>query len=174
MINLLPDTEKEFIRKEYRLRVIAVILTFILVTILIGGILLIPSYVLTVYKAKVAENSSRAAAGKTEVSSTEKLQIAQKAVTILKPEEVLFQPSTIIALLFKTKNSGISIISISYSKKGKDPLKVNVIGVATTRQALVDFMTAVKAEQGIVSADIPVATFAKDTNIPFTMTITTK
>ena len=45
MVNLLPQKEKEFIKKEYSARLIIVFLILLIITILLLVVFLIPSYI---------------------------------------------------------------------------------------------------------------------------------
>ena len=56
MFNLLLKTEKDALRREYRTRLAAVWLGFLCVTALVAGALLLPSYIFSAQKEKVAAN----------------------------------------------------------------------------------------------------------------------
>lgn len=176
MINLLPTTEKNSIRKEYRLRVIATILTGLLIISSIALILFIPPYILTLYKNRAAENiiSKAPTSEGDQADFSERLTIAQDAVAILKPDTKTLLPTESIAFVMKHKTASIKITSLAYDKRNNEPEVIRVVGIAKTRQTLVEFTNALRSEARVASIDLPVSSFAQDTNISFEFNINTR
>ena len=177
MINLLPDTEKYVIRKEYNRRFLALSLGAVFTIIVIALILLIPSYILTLYKRSVAENLlTRVPPASTidQTDFTEKIAMAKRLAMVLRPEPVSFLPTDYITYITNHKSGDIQVVSISYNKKDKELPHVHIIGVAKTRQSLVDFTNVLKAEPHTASVDLPVSSFAEEGDIRFDIDITTK
>ncbi len=176
MINLLPDQEKNIIRKEYRLRVIAVILVGILITAILTIVFLLPSYILVLYKNKVAEQFVNKTPT-TEVDEEDFVATLRKAkisAQVLRPGPAVLTMTRVIEIINTTKTSNISITSMTYNKGADTPPTIDIIGKAKTRQSLVNFTQSLQKSQPIASVDLPVSSFAKDTDIPFSIAIKTK
>jgi hypothetical protein len=175
MINLLPDSQKVLIRKEYRLRVLVVTLLFMLSTIVLTGLLLLPSYLLVFYKTKTAEKSvASVQAAEDAKEYSERLQAAKQAAAMIKPENKVIAPTDIIALVIKHKSKPISITSITYQRKEENKLVVRVEGKAGTRQDLVKFKDGIESDPFVQMVDLPVSSFAQNTNIEFSLHISLK
>ncbi len=175
MSNILSQKEKLIIRKEYRMRVFAVTLAFILASILLAIILLIPSFILTLYKGKAVVDLSTKVPERVEDLATfnQKLEAAKKITAVLTPETVSYTPTAIIDVILKTKTSGNSVTSITYEKAKDNVVSISVKGEASTRIGLLDFTRALEKQPRINKIDLPVSSFAKDTDIPYTFDIHT-
>ncbi|MBA3550845.1 hypothetical protein H0W32_01390 [Patescibacteria group bacterium] len=176
MINLLPDSEKNVIRKEYRLRVIAVVFVGIFLTALVTIIFLLPSYILVVFKNMTSEQLMNKAPT-TKVDQEDfvaTLRKAKMAALILKPNPTVVTMTDVVGIINKNKTSNIAISSISYSKDNSVSPSIDIIGIAKTRQSLVGFTQLLQKEEQIALVDLPVSSFAKDTDIPFSIAIKIK
>lgn len=178
MINLLPDNNKKAIHAEYKLRLHIVWLTFIV--IVLGGsiILLVPSYFLSLYKSKAAEfrviTKPSEAQAADRVALEAKMRDTKLTIRALGGAKATTKPSSSITLITKNKPTTISITEIIYSVTEENKSVTTVRGLAKTRQALLDFTTALRKETGVEKVDLPVSNFAKDTNIPFSFEVTAK
>ncbi|MES2436387.1 MAG: hypothetical protein V4519_00055 [Patescibacteria group bacterium] len=175
MINLLPEQEKKLARDEYRLRVIAVVLCSVLITIGIGVVLLIPSYGLAMYKSRVAQNEAQSLIDTTrEVAEraelTKELNTVSSTMSALSGNQTGSNPSSIVALLIKHKTADNKITGFGYEKR-EGAFVIHVRGIAKTRQSLQSFAAAVRKEKGIDDVVVPVSNFAKDTDIEFTFDV---
>ncbi len=175
MINLLPHTDREAVQKEYHLRVIAVALILTIVVFVIACILLVPSYLLTLYKNNVVENAVAVTPSTNDPAGFgEKVKAAKLIAGILRPNPATVLPTNLITLIFKDKGVGVDIRSLAYSQEETLPFTIDVRGLALNRQALLDFVHRLEREPGIASINLPVSSFAKDTNIEYSFTITQK
>jgi hypothetical protein len=175
MINILPENEKKNIDREYQFRKIAVILFAVLGLIIIAIVALLPSYILAIYKSKTAMLPIGVQdAVEKQVQFKRQLDDAKVLIRVLKPETNSQVPSEVIQLLAKHKTESITINDISIEKKKGAELGVIVKGVAQTRDSLSRFTDALMKETTIAKVDVPVSNFAKDSNIAYSFTITTK
>ncbi len=177
MINLLPEKEKALIYREYKLRVIAVILGTIFCVCIIAIILLSPSYILSLYRMKAAETAAQIPEKKTDNQQAALMATVEKgksALVVLKPENPGKLPTEAITYIVKNKTPEISITSIQYSYQKPDTFLIQIIGKAKTRQSLIEFKAALEKEQGIEQIVLPVSSLAKDSNINFVLDIKNK
>jgi hypothetical protein len=175
MINLLPDSEKASIYKEYRLRLLAVSLLMLLALIILAGVLLSPSYVLSMYQRRIGESTvSPATAEQQEYTDlVKKIKASKLTLGALKPQAVHMTPTRIIEILTKHKTSQNTITDIQYNFLPPDIVTVTVKGVAKNRQTLIDLKSSLEKEEGITHIELPVSNLAKDANIEFSFDIRT-
>jgi hypothetical protein len=176
MINLLPEKEKIALRKEYRLRFIIVAEWMLLIVILGAAVLMAPSYLLSYSKRKSTESIySKPATEKQQeyIELNRKITSGKALISLLKPVKPPLVVSDLIAVVTKhhVKNA-ISVTDIFYAFTEPSTTKIQVRGIAKTRQNLIDFKSALEQEPSIEKADFPVANLAKDSNIDFTLTLT--
>lgn len=154
----------------------ATVLVFLLTASLaIGGVLLIPSYVVSERAADASERyllaleetiGVRERAGVTEDvrALNERLRILESYASepSSKPffEDVLFDLSPNIIV------SGLGF------KKGESALSVSIVGQAATRAALLAFVERLRASGKFEGVTIPVTQLAQDADIPFSVTAT--
>ncbi len=178
MLNILPREQKIILRKEYRLRRIAVWLGLVLVSLAVSLVLLVPSYFIYRVKAgdvrgelersrKVLEADLQTGESAAEVAE------ALKNVEELKP----FTPRTSVYSLmriFEGKPQTIRILDITFLAKAVDKPTIVLRGIAADRESLTTFSRALESRSEFGSIDLPVSNFAKERNIDFSMTITVK
>ena len=175
MINLLPDTEKQSIRKEYQLRVIVVILSSILIIVLSTFALLIPSYILTLYKGAIAQDIiTKTPTPSAEEDFTERLTTVKRVAHVLSPEQPNLLPTEAITIISEHRLNTIIITSITYTKTETDPVTIHIKGIAENRKSLVDYTAALRSEAHIAAVNLPVSSFAADSDIGFEIDIKTK
>jgi stage V sporulation protein SpoVS len=174
MLNLLPKVEKKKITREYRVRFLVVAFSLCLAGEVISLILLVPSY-LTAWTRLYGLNSQSASLKAQNVTS----EITQLSATIKKTSDYLnalsasSTPSNVagtIKNIVVTKGSSVKINNLVYGKQGTQQ-QVVVYGIANTRQSLLDFIKDLKAQPGIISADLPVSDFAQSKDINFSVTV---
>jgi len=173
MINLLPDIEKKLVLKEYRFRLGIVILLFVLLLTTLMGILLVPSFVLSLYRKDAA--SKRAEANiKPQTEEIKKLLDELRAIevnmTMLAPATTT-TPTNILSVIIKNRTAENTVTDMTYTLNEKKEVMVAVRGVARNRNSLLSFTTALEREPLITKIDVPVSNFAKNTNINYAFTV---
>lgn len=177
MFNLLPKAEKEFIRREYRLRLVVVWLCFLLVTIVGASLFLAPSYIVSVQKEKdakyrleiIVRNGSHGEAvsfGTVLKSAQEKLKLASARQ---KPNQYIFERIVAIA---REKPARISIngFSVTLDDNGKTVFFLS--GVASERNSLVSFTQSLKQKGIFEEIEVPLSLLAKESGIEFNLRAT--
>lgn len=174
MINLLPPEGHRAVKQEYFFRMGAsVLLLFSCVGIFLT-IAFVPTYVLVGAQIKTFEgverNNSKSAVSETtesEMNDTENL------LRQLSKTSESRTAGSIIADIEKTAPPAISFKTFRIeSVKGTTTIQVQ--GVAETRGSLAEFKKALEASDSFAKADVPISDLAKETDLPFMLTIIPK
>lgn len=175
MINLLPDLEKQKLKKDYKLRVVFVCILSAVILLSLNIILLIPSYFISVYKAgfipEGAKISDEEKAKFDELSKES--QEANRLIKTLRPVEGVLYPSVATQLILGEKTAGVKVTGINYEMK-EEGLLLSVSGVANARKDLLDFANNLRKKQEVASVTVPVSNFAKESQIPFSFEVAIK
>ncbi len=176
MFNLLPETFKEKIKAEYKLRRLVLILAFVIFIQSSFLIFLFPSWLISLYKEKeVASqieeiNKSSVAANANSISSIIKSTNSKLKVinnTLEYPRLIPFVDTVI-----SKKSENIHLIGILYSGTGRSTATLSIEGISSTREALVSFVKNLEKSGMFRKVDLPVSNLAKDKDIKFSMSLT--
>lgn len=176
MINLIPQSAKSSITREYWTRVFTVWL-FILggVTFIITA-LLIPVLVLVNTQISAYEETAKAAlseVNKYDLSSTALVRASQDAAKIIRMQDAP-RFTEYITLFESLQNDAITIERFEFTKQGDALSPVSISGKAETRQALADFREALLEHDRIDTVILPISNLAQDKDINFAITVTMK
>jgi len=183
MINLLPELYKLQFSREYRWRVAVTVLLFLDALAIAASILLVPSFLqsaelgVVVSTPTTKEASSQAAALHAGLlAQTATLSTVLKALTSGGSAAPLF--TDVMTRIDADKTKAISITSVNYALAargaGGNASAVLVMhGMAATRDDLAQFVAALKAEKYINNVQVPISDYAADSDVPFTITVTT-
>ncbi len=175
MINLLPEQEKGLLHKEYKFRLFAVSLSMLFFLLLFAVVLIVPSFVFSVYKLRAAEGTSSATVNaelqKRHADLLARVRKAKSALMVLKSEEVKIMPTDVVSTIVAAKTDRNTITSIAYTRKEGAVFKATVKGVAENRQSLLEFTNALENKEAVGSVNLPVSNFAKENNIEFTFEV---
>jgi len=175
MANLLPQQQLIHVRKERRGRMLVVSLISLLVTIILGGALLIPSLLLSHSKAVSAERKIQLT--REFISQREETGVLEGARNIRsridRLEGVLNDTvfSNVFSALDDSVPSGVRLSSISYSRSEQESDTITVRGVASTRDVLLSFIRQLEREPMLTGVDLPVSNLAQSTDIQFALAL---
>lgn len=177
-MNLLPNTEKDNIKKGLKLRLVVVALVLLTVAFLTGVVMLLPAYFLTLgnfSKTKIVDYSFKP---NDEVLSDEILNLPSEIDFKLKFLQSTATNLSVVDVFYKIVSSvpeKVTLDSIYFSREKKQEDKsgitILVSGVAADRNSLVSFSNTLKGIESISSVDIPVSSLTRDKNLPFSMNI---
>ncbi|MFZ2167909.1 MAG: hypothetical protein WAV50_03525 [Minisyncoccia bacterium] len=176
LTNLLPPERQESLAREYRFR-FGVVATEIFITlVVVATVLLIPTYVFLAKNVQAKE--TRLANMKTTLSSSDEMALSARLVALSNDATSLISlskrpsASSIIRSVLAVSRPGVTVSGISYTPPaGKSPSTIALNGTAATREALRRYQLALQDAPSVLSADLPVSAYAKDTNIIFTITV---
>jgi hypothetical protein len=174
MINLIPPIGKTALKHEYVLRV-ASVYGFLLTGVFIAStILMVPTYVLVSAQMSGAQDVS---AGVEETKAAfdtafSEIKVANTIMAQLRREQSVVPVSAIIEEVVRVAPAGIRFSTFIITRVVGGEEQMQVQGVATNRIALASFKNTLEASPLFLTALVPIADLARDTNLPFLITIT--
>lgn len=176
MINLIPQSAKKQIIREYWLRVISAWLFTLAGVFCILTFLLIPVYVLIDSRVSVYSPEAEKAIAESksyDLSSTQ-LVLAGKEAKLLLQLKNNARFSELTEDLFKLQNTGINITSFKFQKTPAGVAPIDILGRASTRQSLANFRENLLKSPLIETVDLPISNLALDKDIEFNISIKLK
>ena len=174
VVNLLPIKNQRTVAWEHRRRVLLVVLLFVIFSVVLLGLFLAPSLMVT--WSAIKGYKEQLVATKTLVdlqrrqSGLGELTDLQTRAELLK--EVLSQRSftSILQDITPRIPNDISLLQVAYSAQGNE-ITVALKGVAETRNALISFGDALRSSALFSHVDVPVSSLARSTDIDFDVTL---
>lgn len=175
-INLIPESRANLLIRDYYCRLGVVALILINILFVISAIMLLPAYVslTSTIHGKEAQlerlSDTLAASGDTALSQRiATLSTDLKRLSVLQDTPPV---SSTVRNILATSRSGIVITGLDYTATTRNGSRtVSIMGTAASRDALRTFQIALQQQPFAQSVDLPVSAYAKDTNIPFTITV---
>jgi Tfp pilus assembly protein PilN len=176
MINLLPHAEKRTLAKEYRFRAAVVFLVCVLGLEVIAVAVFAPTalIVASAEQALSADLEQRRANLPPNVESDRReLQMITQEVALLDPKlaEAIVPLSEVIERVVARRSNDIVVLGFLYDRGEKGTTTLQVRGIASDRDSLLDFQRKLKEEPIFVDAELPPGGFVKKTDIDFTIKI---
>ena len=174
MINLIPPEGQKVVAREYILRVgstMCILFGFVTLILVVAHV---PTYVLIgaqveSLKATVEQESSKV----DEIGVIEKeMQETEAILAQLKKSETTILKSDVIAEIKKRAPNAVTLNAFTVTLTGQKSDVIQVQGVANTREALADFTNQLEASSMFASANVPISDLVRDTDLPFTVTLT--
>lgn len=175
-IDLLPPERRRAWRRRYFMR-LGVVASYIGVALAVtAGILLVPTLVFL--ERAGAQAQAQLVAIESALSSYDEVQLAGRLASLSTDATVLLGLSNTPPVLgifrkaLAAPRPGITLSEFSYAAGAQSKRGILILtGVASTRNALRAYQLALAAIPGFTSADLPVSTYAKESSIPFTITV---
>jgi len=174
MTNLLPPSAKKQIVIEYWTRVICAWVILWSVCLLVGSVLLWPTYVLLTGNNEAFSESVSAATERTQ--EFEKLS-ADLSVTSRRGEEIvtLSQQPLLSEIITSVRSAAdpttISLDRIGVVREEAGIESFQVSGIASDRQALADFRDQLERLSFVREVELPIANLAQNQDIPFSLSV---
>lgn len=173
MINLIPQTAKKKLRVEYWVRVVTVWFLLWSIALLVGALLLLPSYVLigsqvTAYETSAAEAFEKVA---NHENTTDGLIAASRQAKMAVDEAEQPVLSSYVTLFEGLQDHTIQLNSIKLSRESNGVGPVILSGLADDRLALSSFRDRLLEEELVETADLPISNLTQDKDIPFNLTV---
>jgi Tfp pilus assembly protein PilN len=178
-VNLLPEKEKNDLKKGLKTRLIVAVLFLFSATIIFGALSFLPAYFLASGNIAETESINKSLnVSKNNENLSEFLILPEKIkqrLTFFKSSLINTSVLKILDEIIKVKPSGISVSSISFSRerdfKEKRGTLVLVSGLAKDRESLIDFSANLKKSIMFSFVEIPVSNLTRDKNLPFSLNI---
>lgn len=176
-INLLPSYRIRMLRKQRLVQIAIVGAIVFSALIIIQMMLLFPAYNFLQTKYYTLQNLQRELSAK--LASRNIQSINTRTNTLNKKVHFLETldntPSGVAAIqyILGIVHRNVTIYSIIYTAPSKkQKAKIVLSGMAQTREALHMYQQALQANHDIDSVDLPINSYAKDSNITFTIITT--
>lgn len=173
MFNLLTEQAKKNAVAEYRFRLAVALCIFASAEILLalaGGAF---SFVALREEgerlegdAVVQERARDARAGAELISSVR--QTSARLEVLAKGASASLAPA--LSALVSLRSAGIKIVALTAFPASENKWSVSASGIAATRDALASFERALAGDRRFAEVALPLASFAKDEALPFTVT----
>lgn len=176
MFNLLPKTEKDTIRREYRMRLAIVVLWLSFATFLVASFLLLPSFVLSSVKEKAALHRFTTLSAEVEHESGARLRNllaeTQSQLPFFSRKAPAARWHELLTQLVSQKTDTISLTTVSFAGGENGARQVVIAGTARDRAGLRTFAKSLERIRFFEKVAVPISNYAKDTNIEFSVHIT--
>ncbi len=175
-INLLPLSRQQALEQEYWVRFGTIALVGATWLVVVTGVLLLPSYVLLGTSMSIAQadliNIEHTLSSADETELLGRLKTFTEEATYLRALKGAPSATHAVAVILSAPHTGVSLTSFVYVPgTGKVPRRVVVSGVASSRATLQRYQTALQSTNGVSSAELPVSSYAKESQIPFTIQV---
>lgn len=176
-MNLLPEARKDALTRLYQFRLAVV------GVLMLGGVLavhavgMLPSFLYIQQLHRVYE-TDLAGLGQKLAGLEEKTIRARVATLETRAQELQktahgSTASNVVRAVVSVPHPGIHIDHLSFTRKGGDQESSMVIaGIATSREVLRAYSSTLSLLPYVTKADLPISSFAKETDIPFSITLT--
>ncbi len=173
MFTLLPEHHKKRLYQEYRMRLLVIVLIFISLFFIIGCALLFPSYISlksekTSYETEL-DSLTKQVERKDKEGLTGTMNTIGSNLAIAKPDETMVYRA--LGVLLAHVTTDIKITSMSYTRGSQGASFITTEGIAKDRTSLISFSNGLKKELIFEKVDLPVSNLAKQTDVPFSMTL---
>ncbi len=175
--NLLPPERQRALSRDYLMR-LGVITAILLTVLVFAAILLsIPTYM---FLAKSMDTKEKHLAHiESAFSSAEEKALSARLAALSGDAALLIalgktpSASATIRNALAVAHTGVTLSGFTYTPAApKVPATLKISGNAATRDVLRGYQIALSSAPFAASADLPVSTYAKDTNISFTIIVT--
>jgi hypothetical protein len=177
LTNLLPQAQKRAFRRLYFSRLIAVALFLGALFVLAQAILLTPTYLYANGEAKrqraELEAANAAAQTSEEQEARARASLLNTTVASLARLSSAPQATAAVRAVLAVPRPGVSLTGFAFAAPSgsNTSSRMQVSGVAATRDSLRQYASALGALPFVTSADLPISAYAKEKDIPFTITL---
>jgi hypothetical protein len=174
MINLIPPSAQKQVKHEYWIRVITLWMFMGGTACVVCAIFLIPAHVLVHNQLdSFSEQFGNA------TTNSESRKVSENSITevnaisaLLTKSENTVNFSNVISEIEKNKSVDIVLLDFTLTRARDVLTSVMISGSASSRATLSAFRDTLDANTLFGKVDLPLASLAKDKDIPFTITIT--
>ncbi len=176
MFNLLPESLKQEIITDYKLRRFIIALVFLIFIEISFMIFMLPSFIISHSKEKELElrvqviDKSSEALNINSIKTT--IRSLNNDLNIIDRMSAYLEPVLLIDTVLSKKTNSIRITDISYTSVSTSTANLAIQGISSTRDTLVEFKKNLDESGFFKNIDLPISNLAKDRNINFSMTMT--
>ncbi len=170
MINLLPKSALKIVRREYGVRILVIALLVATFNLFAFALLTLPTdFLIQSLQKNISSNLEDAmATEKSYLALRAKVSETNSLIALLS-ERSDVRCTDLMSTLDEFSGNDVFISEFAF---GKQDGVVVLTGVANSRASLSGFRNTLESSDIFSSADLPLSNLAKDSDIPFTMTVT--
>lgn len=175
-MDLLPISRQEALSREYLYRLGTVAAGLVTGLTLVAAVLLVPTYVFLLKSAGAKQ--AHLTSLKSTLSSADESALSSRLTALSNDATALIalskKPSisNLVRSVLAISRPGVVLSSFTYAPVEGKNSTLSITGTAATREALRTYQLALQSAPFASAADLPVSAYAKDANIPFTITVT--
>lgn len=177
MLKFLLSSERHQLRREYKFRLLNVFLVCLLVLMIIISVSLFAPYTI-VYLEKNLVSSEIDAIKSSDVAK--RRDAFERDYKHLVTEYRIFSqefliPSDFFDILLKDKPAEVMISNYNFSRIDGEKLRVKIElrGIAQTRNSLVQYVNLLKQNKIFSKVEMPISSLTRESDIPFSISIET-
>lgn len=181
LTNLLPPERQRRLAREYYLHLATVSVWSLVVIVAFGIAFLAPSFLyvedeMRARQARIDSMNQNLAGTSGQSANTELASLSASAQYLTRLASTTTASAALRGVLGVPRN-GIVLTGITYSlpvaTTGHAPSgSMTLTGTAATRESLRAYVAALSALPYVSNANLPISAYAKDANIPFSITLT--
>lgn len=177
MINLIPNQEKKKKVKDFYFRLVVIFLAALGFCVVLGIASILPSYFLSVTEKNLTSAKLSAQKNEPETLADQNLSQAvedlnMKLRLVEEAEKNKYPVSQkVINEIALRKMPDIKISRIVYENDAEGNRKVNVSGVAPSRERLLLFRQILEDNVAFQKVELPISNFVKGSNIEFNLSL---
>ncbi len=176
LTDLLPWERQQALSREYLLRLGVLVAVLITALTVIAGLLLVPTYMFLLQNA--AAKQAHLTNIESILSSADEKTLSAHLAALSNDAAVLMalgatpSASAILRAALAVARPGVTLSGLTYIPAVlKNPGTLAITGIATTREALRSYQLVLQSAPFSAGANLPVSVYAKDADIPFTITV---
>jgi len=176
-MNLLPEMRKDALARMYQLRLAVVGVLVLSGVLLVHAIGMLPSFLYIeqlqrVYEADLSGIGEKLAGLEEKAIRLRVTTLESRAKELQKTAEE-GTASNVLRAVTALPHPGIQIDHLSFTRgKGDQTPSMTIAGMATSRETLRAYSATLSLLPYVEKADLPISAFAKETDIPFSITLT--
>lgn len=173
MINLIPNSEKKKMVKDFFLRFSVMFFTVLALALIIGSSALLPSYLVSSVKQDfVKKRLDLQSYMPLPPGSQDVLDIARELNTKFKiiddaNKDKFLVSERVVQKIISKKIAGIKITQITYQKDAFGEGGISIRGSAASRDTLLSFSQGLDKDPDFKKVDLPISNFIKGSDIQF-------
>ena len=176
MFSLLPKEQKSKLLKQYRFRLVFIIIAATIIVVGIGFFSLLPSYfVVHSEEANILtlkNNVKKSISSKSDEDLEKTLINIKQNISALGEKES--DTVSILGEIVKAKPEGVHINNINFINDKISTSTITILGVSSDRPNLILFSKRLQENPRWSSVDLPISNLAKDFDINFNINIAEK
>ncbi len=177
LTNLIPRDRRKAVDSLYTIRLWSIGILFASFLVLSAVLLRIPLFIYQYQQVQTQKHELESLTSRLQESQgqsvTSRFKTLNENIAYMSRLATSSSATAATAAILSVPHQGIILTGLSYSPstKGTDG-KMTLTGTAATRSSLHQYVDALSGQPYVKNVDLPISAYAKETNIPFTTTIT--